>query len=470
MPIDLIIENGTVVTSLGVVRTDVAIDGGKVMEIGPRAVLPSAQMVVDAKGKIVLPGGIDPHSHFELEWLGSKLRETWDLGTAATAIGGTTTTIDFAAQDIGQSLLDAVKTQLARADESSAVDFSTKQILQDFTDLNRILEGMEKVVKYGIRGFKGATIFREANWYEDDWQLYSVLNRVQELGAVMTLHAENCYIGEEKMAELVRQGYKDARYWPISKPNFVEYMEVEKCMTLAKVTGAQVYIVHTSTMEGIDIIARYRREGLPVYCETCTHYLILTEEVYEKSHPEGFYYTCSPPIRRRNDVEALWKGIREGRVQLVGSDHVAYTKQQKTESDVFSENPDGFPGCEVRLALVFDEGVNKRGLSLERFVEITSTNAAKVFGLYPQKGVIAPGSDADIVIFDPSTKHSLNAKDLHMETDLSVYEGMVVTGWPSMTFLRGKLIAEDNKYIGEPGEGKFVKARLKGGTIDGFSV
>lgn len=466
MSIDMHILNGTVVTSLGVLVTDVAVNDGKIFDIGPSSIFPKAEIVIDAKNKLVIPGGVDPHSHFELEWLGSTLRETWDLGTAATAIGGTTTTIDFAAQLMGQTLLDAAKTQLARADQSSAIDFTTKPILQDFSDLYRLLEGMDDVVKYGIKGFKGATIFKEARWYEDDWQLYSVLNHIHEIGAVMTLHAENCLIGEERMEELVQQGCKAARYWPLSKPNFVEYMDVEKCMILADITGADVYIVHTSTKEGMEIISRYRRKGIPVYCETCTHYLLLTDEVYDKPEPEGFYYTCSPPIRKSDDVEALWRGIRDGSVQVVGSDHVAYTKAQKTESAIFSVNPDGFPGCEVRLAVVFDEGVNKRGISLERFVQVVSTNAAKVFGLYPQKGVIAPGSDADIVIFDPYMKHSLSAKDLHMVTDLSVYEGREVTGWPVMTLLRGKPIAKNDEFIGESGDGKYVKARAIGVIID----
>jgi dihydropyrimidinase len=466
MSIDLHIVNGTVVTPLGILQTDVAVNDGKIFDIGPNSIFPKAEMLIDARNKLVLPGGIDPHSHFELEWLGSTLKETWELGTAATAIGGTTTTIDFAAQLPGQSLIEAAKTQLFRAEQSSAIDFTTKPILQDFSDLYKLLKDMEEVVNYGIKGFKGATIFREARWYEDDWQLFSVLKRIHEIGAVMTVHAENCLIGEEKTEELVQQGCKAARYWPISKPNFVEYMDIEKCMILADVTGADVYIVHTSTKEGMEIIARYRQKGLPVYCETCTHYLLLTEEVYDKPEPEGFYYTCSPPIRRSADVEALWRGIRDGSVQVVGSDHVAYTKAQKTESDIFSVNPDGFPGCEVRLAIVFDEGVNKRGISLERYVQVISTNAARVFGLYPQKGIIAPGSDADIVIFDPHLKHSLNANDLHMITDLSVYEGREVVGWPAVTILRGKPIAKNDEYIGSPGEGKYVEARMKGVTID----
>jgi len=465
MTVDLIIEKGTVVSSLGVLKTDIAIEGEKILTLGFKSTFPKAERVIDAKGKIVIPGGVDTHSHFELIWLGNRLEETWGPGTVASAIGGTTTTIDFAAQEEGQSLMEAVKTQFARAKALSAIDYTTTAILQDLSDLDRELDYMKEVVDYGVPSFKGATIFREVGWYEDDWQLYSILKRVKELEAMMTLHAENCLIGEESMPKLVKEGKTEAKYWAIAKPNFVEYMDIQKCMILAEVIGAKTYIVHVSTKEGPEIIANYRRKGLPVFCETCPHYLTLTEDEYESKFPKGFYYICSPPLRKQEDVEALWQAIRDGNVQTVGSDHVAYTKTQKYESPIFSENPDGFPGCEARVPIVFDEGVRKRGLSLQRFVEVISTNAAKLFGFYPKKGVIAPGSDADIVIIDPDRKHSLNAADLHMKTDLSVYEGREVTGWPVMTILRGKVIAENDEFVGELGEGEFVEGKLEDSLI-----
>ena len=461
MAIDLVIENGTVVSSSGVLKTDIAIDGEKILALGSRSAFPKAERVIDAKGKIVIPGGIDTHSHFEIFFMGERPQENWDTGTIASAIGGTTTTIDFAPQDKGESLLDAAKRQLARAKELSVIDYTTKPILNELTDLDKVLNGMKEVIDYGIPTFKGFSIYRKQGWYADDWQLYKFIKQASQAGGMMTLHAENCLIGEESQVELVKQGKTDPKYHGIAKPNFVENLTIQACMTIAEALRARTYIVHTTTKEGPGIIAEYRNKGLPVFCETCPHYLWLTEDLFEPKLPRGIMYMCSPPLRKKEDVEALWEGIRDGIVHTVGSDHVAYTKKQKEEHcDTFADIPNGFPGCEVRVPVVFQEGVLKRGLSLQRFVEVVSTNAAKLFGFYPKKGVIAPGSDADIVIIDPDKKHSLNAADLHMGTDLSVFEGMEVTGWPVVTILRGKVIVENEKFVGKPGQGEFVKGKL----------
>lgn len=457
----LIIKNGKVVSIGGVMETDILIQGEKIRALGESKSFPEAERVIEAKGKIVIPGGIDTHSHFEVLFMGNKPKETWDIGTAASAIGGTTTTIDFAIQEKGKSLLDAVKAQFTKAGALSAIDYTTTPILTDLTDLDRELDGIKEVIDYGVPSFKGATIYRKQGWYENDWQLYSILRRVGELGGMMTIHAENGLIGEEMQFELVKQGKTEPKYWSIAKPNFVENMDIQKIMMLAEVLGTKTYIVHTSTREGPGIIDSYRKKGLPVFCETCHHYLWLTDDTFEPKLPRGIMYMCSPPLRKQADIEALWKGVKAGIVHTVGSDHVAFTKAQKEEnSETFITIPNGLPGCEVRIPVVFQEGVLKRGVSLERFVEVVSTNAAKIFGLYPKKGVIAPGSDADIVILDPDKKHSLNAADLHMGTDLSVFEGMEVTGWPMLTILRGKVIAEDDKFTGTAGEGKFVKGKL----------
>jgi dihydropyrimidinase len=467
MTVDVVIENGTVVTSFGALRTDIAISGEKVLALGDKSAFPKAERVIDAGGKIVIPGAIDTHSHIECTILWHDLfkeepQENWDAATVAAAIGGTTTTIDFATQAIGSSLLDAVKTQFARAKELSAIDYTTKPIIKDLKDLDKLLDSIKEVIDYGIPSFKGATIYRNTGWYEDDWQLYSILRRIKELGGMMTIHAENCLIGEEQAAELVRQGKTEPKYHALAKPNFVENLAIQTCMTLAETLGTRTYIVHTSSKEGPDIIDSYRRKGLPVFCETCPHYLVLTDDVLEPKFPRGILHVCSPPFRKKEDVEALWQAIKEGKVQTIGTDHVAYQKRHKEEHcDTFTDIPNGLPGIELLVPVIFSEGVIKRGLSLERFVEVVSTNAAKIFGFYPKKGVIAPGSDADIVIIDPDRKHSLNAADLHMKTDFSIFEGMEVTGWPVMTMLRGKVIVENEKFVGQPGDGEFVRVDIK---------
>ncbi len=466
MTIDLVIKNGTVVTSLGVLKTDIAVEGEKILALGSRNAFAKTERVIDANGKIVIPGGIDTHSHFELFFMGARPPETWDIGTAASAIGGTTTTIDFAVQEKGGSLMDAVRAQFSRAQDLSSIDYTTTPIITDLSDLDKVLDSMKEVVDYGIPSFKGFLIYTKQGWYENDWQLYSILRRLKELGGMMAIHAENGLIGEERQAELVKQGKTEPKYHGIAKPNFVENMDIQKCMVLAEVLGTKTYIVHTSTREGPEIIASYRQKGLPVFCETCPHYLWLTDDTFEPGLPNGIMYMCSPPLRKQADIEALWEGIRDGIVHAIGSDHVAFTKAQKEEHcDTFVDIPNGFPGCEVRVPVAFQEGVLKRGLSLQRFVEVVSTNAAKLFGFYPKKGVIAPGSDADIVIIDPDKKHSLNAADLHMKTDLSVFEGMEVTGWPVVTILRGKVIVENDEFIGKPGQGEFVKGKIEDSLI-----
>ncbi len=461
MSIDLIIKNGTVVAPGGAVKTAVAVEGEKILAVGDASCFSEAKKVIDATGKIVIPGGIDTHSHFEIFFMGEKSPETWDTASIASAIGGTTTTVDFALQPKGKTLLDGVKAQLERAEELSAIDYTTRPLITDMDDIEKVVDGIEECIDFGLTGFKGATIYRKPGWYENDWQLYRIMKRVTEVGGLWSAHAENCLIGEEMQNWLVSQGKTDPKYHGVAKPNFVENMDIQKLSILAEELGTYLYVVHTTTKEGPGLIQNYRDKGVAVFCETCPHYLWLTEAKFEPKFPRGIMYMCSPPLRKQEDIDALWDGVKAGIVQTVGSDHCGFTMAMKQKySDRFNEIPNGFPGCEVRVPVIYQEGVAKRGLSLEKFVDVISTNAAKIFGMYPKKGIIAPGSDADIVVFDPNKKHSLNAADLHMGTDLSVYEGMEVTGWPTETILRGKVIVENEKFVGIRGEGQFIKTKL----------
>lgn len=462
---DIVIEGGTVVGPGWVCETDIAISDGRIAAVGSRASSLRAERRIDARGKIVIPGGIDPHTHYELYFMGAMPEETWDKGTIASAIGGTTTTIDFAPQEKGESLLQATKRQFARASSLSAIDYTTKPIISDFSDIGRVKRWMREAFEYGVPGFKVFMIYRQQGWMADDWSLFTVMREAKGLGAIVTIHAENGFIGEGMQEEFINEGRYEPRYHGQAKPNFVEDMAIRTCMQLAELTGTRTYIVHQSTKDGAGIAAEYRERGLPIFVETCPHYLVLTERLFDPPKT-GIYYMCSPPLRKEEDAEALWKGIFEGKIQTIGSDHVAFTKKQKEEyAGMFTKIPNGFPGSEVRVPVMFYEGVVKRGMSLQRFVEVVSTNAAKIFGLYPRKGVIAPGSDADIVLIDPNKEHSLSAEDLHMGTDLSVYEGMKVRGWPVMTLLRGRVIVENEVYAGRPGEGEFVKAKIDGHVL-----
>ena len=462
MAVDLIIRDGTVVSQLGVLKTDIAIKGEKISAIGEQGAFAQAERIIDASGKIVIPGGIDPHTHIEINFMGETSPETWEQATVAAAFGGTTTVLDHAPRMVDESILDAIKGQFSQAEKMAAIDYTTRGMFVNLTDdIGSILAGMEEVMAYGIPTFKAFQIYTKNRWFADDWQLYCLLRRAAELGAIVTIHAENCLVGESLQAELVKEGKIDPKYHGVAKPNMVENMAIYTCMEMAQALGVKVYIVHTSTKEAPGIIGSYRQKGLPVFCETCTHYLWLTEETFEPKLPRGVMYMCSPPLRKQEDVEALWQGIKQGTVHTIGSDHAPFTMKQKTDNaETFVSIPNGFPGVEPRVPIVFQEGVLKRGLSLKRFVEVVSTHSAKIFGLYPQKGVIAPESDADIVIIDPEKKHSLDAADLHQGTDLSVYEGMKVTGWPVATILRGQLIVENEDFIGQPGYGQFVKGKL----------
>ena len=462
MAVDIIIKNGTVVSAAGVVKTDIAVRGERISALGEQGAFTGAERVIDAEGKIVIPGGIDPHTHIEIAFIGETSPETWDVATIAAATGGTTTVMDHAPRQDEESLVDAIKRQFAKAEKLSAIDYTTRGMFVNLSgDIGGVISGMEEVIDYGIPTLKAFQIYTKNRWFADDWQLYRILRRASELNALVTIHAENCIIGESLQAELVQQGKTDPKYHGVAKPNMVENSAIYTCMEMAEALGARVYIVHTSTREAPGIIDSYRRKGLPVFCETCTHYLWLTDATFDPKLPRGVMYMCSPPLRKQEDVEAMWRAIKAGMVHTIGSDHAPFTRKQKeSNSETFVSIPNGFPGVEPRVPIVFQEGVLKRGLDLQRFVEIVSTNSAKILGLYPKKGVIAPGSDADMVIIDPERKHSLNAADLHQGTDLSVYEGMEVTGWPSMTILRGKIIVEDDKFVGRVGQGQFVKGKL----------
>lgn len=460
--IDLLIERGHVVLPGLTIKTNVGVKDGKIFSIGSSS--EQAERRINAEGKIVMPGGIDPHTHFETTFMGETAKETWDKGTVAAAIGGTTMIIDHVFQDKGKSLMDKIKQRISRANKLSAVDFSVHGVFLDFTEPDKVMAEMKEIVNYGIPSFKEFMIYRKEGWYVDDWELLMVLKGAKEYGAIVDVHAENAFIGESWQQQCLKEGKIGLEYHSVAKPNFVEVEAIERCLSIAEFAGARVYIVHMSAKEGVEIVGNARKKGSPAYAETCPHYLMFTEDVFKT--PRGVYYICSPPMRKKEDVEALWRGLADGRVSCVGSDHAAYTAEQKeSHSATFADVPNGFPGVEALVPIIYSEGVGKGRLSLQRFVEVVSTNAAKVFGIYPRKGVIAPGSDADICIIDPKKKKSLNAADLHMGTDLSIYEGIELTGAPTMTIFRGKVIVEDEEYVRTLGEAEFVKGKIEDNLI-----
>jgi len=465
MTIDLIIKNGTVVFNGNVLKTDIAINDGKIVKIGSKNHFPNAERVINAEGKFVFPGAIDTHTHFEQPFMGEVPPETWDQGTMAAAFGGNTMYIDFVVQEHGKSLLDAVKTKVSYVNALSAIDFSFHACFTDFSDIDAVKAEVRKIIEYGIPSFKEYMTYRKEGYFVNDWELYQVLLEVRKFGGIVGVHAENAFIGDALIEKFLKEGKKAPKYHPLAKPNFVEAEAIQRAIAIANFAGARLYFVHVSTKEGVHLIREARCRGEPIFAETCPHYLTLTDDVY--SRPDGINYIISPPLRKEDDIKALWSGLSDGTIQVTGTDHIAYTSEQKRKhSENFASVPNGAAGVELRLPIIYSEGVKKGRISLIKMVDICSTNAAKLFGLYPKKGTILPGSDADIVIFDPKIEKTITVEDLHMGTDYTIYEGMKVTGWPIMTILRGKIIVENGSYLGKKGDGSFIKGKIIDEIID----
>lgn len=457
--VDKIIKNGKVVTPSGILDIDIAIEGEKIAGLGNFGKFLKAEETIDAKGKLVIPGGIDPHTHFELKFMGAIVPEKWDQASAAAAIGGTTSYIDHAFPNKGEDPMAAVERRAKRAKVASASDFAMMGAFLDFSNLEEIPGKIKELSKKGVPSFKVFTIYRPEGWYANDWDILNVLWGARDIGGVVCVHAENAFVGEEWQKRFVKEGKIEPKYHAKAKPNFVEFEAMQRVISLANFAGAYSYFVHMSIKEGVELVRNERHQGHLVFAETTHKYLTHTEDAYEGKR--GRYYLVSPSLRKKEDIEGLWKGIADGSVSTIGSDHAAFSKEQKEASDEFITVPNGSPGVETRVPVMYYEGVTRRNLPITKFVDVVSTNVAKIFGLYPKKGIIAPGSDADLVIFDPDKEKSLDTENLHIGTDWNYYDGVTIKGWPILTMSRGKKIVENEQYIGKPGDGKELFREIK---------
>jgi dihydropyrimidinase len=450
-----IIRNGRIVTAVDDYHADILIEDGQIAMIA-KAITVDADRVVDAKGRLVLPGGIDPHTHMELPFGGTSASDTFETGTRAAAHGGTTTIIDFAVQYKGQSMREALDAWHRKADGQTAIDYGFHLICTDLPD-ERLPE-MKSCIDEGVSSFKLFMAYPGV-FLVDDGTIFKAMQVAGEHGGLICMHAENGVVIDVLVKQALAAGKTAPKYHALTRPTRAEAEGVHRAIALAEIAGTSVYIVHLSNSDALEEVTRARDVGVNAYAETCPQYLFLDYSVYEQPGFEGAKWVMTPPIREKWHQEKLWRGLKFNDLQVVSTDHCPFCFKEQKELGLndFSKIPNGGPGVEHRMSLIYNGGVAQGRISLNRFVEITSTNAAKIFGLFPKKGTIAVGSDADIVIFDPNEEMTLSAATHHMNVDYSCYEGMKVLGVTKSVFSRGEMIIDEGQYVGRKGQGQFLK-------------
>ena len=457
MPHDIIIANGTVLSAEGQEKADVVIRGDKIAQVGKglaRAAR-NGTPVLDATGKYVMPGALDVHVHLELPFCGTVSADDWDTGTRAAARGGVTTVIDFAIPYGDQSLEEAYNTWLARAEPKACIDYAFHMAI---TNWDRHGPEMEKMVKMGCPTFKEFMIYKAEGWQSDDRAIFGALEKCKQLGAMLLIHAESSRVLDELIArqhtpELMEK--YGARLHAITRPNFIEAEAIQRAITWAEVTGGQLYIVHMSTAEGAAIVKSAQERGAPVLAETCVQYLVLDDSLFAKR--AGHLYACCPQVKKKADQERLWKGLRDGEVSVISTDTCTFTREQKARwNGDWTKIPMGLPGLETLVPLVFTRCFEDKRLPLTELVAKCCTNPAQIMGLYPRKGVLARGSDADVVIIDPKKVTKVDHAKMEGGADWSPYQGWELRGFAETTFCRGRKIVDDYQFIGENGFGQWL--------------
>ena len=452
-----LIKNGTIVTAVDQYTGDVLVEGEKIAVIGTSLDIPAANVdkVIDAAGKYVLPGGIDVHTHMDMPFGGATSADDFETGTRAAAFGGTTTIVDFAIQYRGQTLHQAWETWAKKAEGKAAVDYGFHMIITELND--QVETEMDALVKQGITSFKLFMAYPGV-FMLDDGSIFKALLRTGQNGGTICMHAENGGVIDVLVQRALAEGKTAPRYHALTRPARAEAEATHRAIALAEIADVPIYIVHLSAAEALEMVTEARDRGLHAFAETCPQYLFLSYDNYEEPDFGGSKYVMSPPLRDRAKQDQLWRGLAFNDLQCISTDHCPFCMKEKRlgESD-FSKIPNGAPGVETRMSLVYDGGVRPGRISLNRFVELTSTSPAKIFGLFPRKGTIAPGSDADIVVFDPNRTITLGARTLHMNCDYNPYEGRQVTGATDTVLSRGALVIENGVFVGRKGAGSFLK-------------
>ena len=452
-----LISNGTVVTAEGSYAADVLVDGETIAAVGRdlEAVARPFDRTIDATGKYVIPGAIDVHTHMELPFGGTFAKDTFETGTRAAAWGGTTTIIDFAVQSRGQPLREGLDAWRAKAEGNCAVDYGFHMIMSDVNDDS--LAETDLLVAEGVTTFKLFTAYPGV-FFSDDGAIFRAMKRTATNGGLIMMHAENGPAIDVVAAENFAAGRTDPIWHGMSRYPIFEGEATNRVIRLAEAAGVPVYIVHLSARDALDEVRAARDRGAHAFAETCPQYLFLTLDDLGNGF-EGSKFVCSPPLRPAEHAEDLWKGLVTDDLAVVSTDHCPFdfAGQKELGRGDFRKIPNGLPGVENRVDLLHDGGVVAGRISASRWVEIISTAPARLFGLYPRKGTVAAGADADLVVYDPEAKHVISASTHHMDVDYSCYEGRLVTGASSVVMSRGLVIIEDGRYTGQKGHGRFLK-------------
>lgn len=451
----ILIKNGNVITAQDNYIADVYIEKDRITTIGADLKI-AADRVIDAKGKYVIPGGIDVHTHLDMPFGGTTSSDDFETGTRAAAFGGTTCLIDFAIQAKGTKMRDALDLWWKKGENRATIDYGLHMIITDLPDAH--LEDMNDMVRQGVTSFKLFMAYPGVLMV-DDATIFKAMRQTAQNGALVCMHAENGSVIDVFVRKALAEGKTAPIHHGLTRPTTAEGEAVNRAIALAEMAGAPVYIVHLSSNDALQKVAEARDRGIPAYAETCPQYLFLSIEDLERPNFEGAKYVFTPPLREKWHQDKLWEGLRNNNLQVVSTDHCpfCFKEQKEMGKDDFTKIPNGGPGIENRLQLLFDGGVNKKRLSVNRWVELVSTTPAKMFGLFPRKGTIAVGSDADIVIWDPNVEHVISAHTHHMRVDYSMFEGFKVKGNAETVLSRGEIIVEKGKFFGKAGRGQFVK-------------
>ncbi|TFH01854.1 MAG: dihydropyrimidinase [Calditrichales bacterium] len=455
----ILIKNGRIITAEGAYDSDIFIEKEKISTIFERIDC-AADTVIDARGKLIIPGGIDAHTHLDMPLGETVSADDFYSGTVAAAFGGTTTIIDFPTQLKGQTLSHAYDTWQEKAAGKSCIDYGFHMII---TDADRVsTEEIIDMMDRGITSFKLFMAYPNTLML-DNAAIYHLMQKIQRLGGIVSVHAENGEVIDALVRAAVKAGKTAPVYHALTRPAILEGEAVNRAIVLAQLTGVKLYIVHLSTWQGLQRVCEARDNGLPVFAETCPQYLLLSvEDMIGANGFDGAKYVCTPPLREEEHQKKLWQGIADRYIQTIGTDHCPFNLrgQKDLGKDVFTRIPNGVPGIENRLQLMYEAGVKKGRISLNRWVEICATAPARIFGMYPQKGAIAEGSDADLVIWNPDLSYTISAKSHHMNVDYNLYEGMSVSGNAETVISRGKVIISDGTLKSVQGSGAYISRGL----------